>query len=74
MDLQCANTWNSIWKYMATCVNQELNISVDNLYLKLNKELDNVQEQKKCPRQNGHTYNRYYILHTHTHSLLLVDF
>ena len=36
--LECTNTWNSIWKYKATCVNQELNISVDNLYRKLNKK------------------------------------
>jgi hypothetical protein len=49
--LECANAWKSIWKYMATCVNQELNISMDNLYLKLNEKLDNIHEQNKtCPR------------------------
>ena len=38
MHLECTNTWNCTWRYKATCVNQELNISVDNLYRKLNKK------------------------------------
>jgi hypothetical protein len=46
--LECAKTWNYIWYYMQIWVNQELNISMDNLYLKLDKKkLDNLQEQNR---------------------------
>jgi hypothetical protein len=71
MHLECANAWNSIRKYMATCVNKQLNISMDNLYLKLNKNLDNLHKQnKKRPRHKTaiHTTDITYILHTHTHT------
>jgi len=51
MHLECANAWKSIWKYMATFVNQELNISMNNLYLKLNKKNSIMFTNKiNCPR------------------------
>jgi hypothetical protein len=73
--LECANAWNCIWKYMATCVNQELNISVDDLYLKLNKKLNNLHEQnEKCPRHKTAIHTTDTTHYTHTQNLSSVDF
>jgi len=54
---------------MATCVNQELNIAVDDLCLKLNKKLNNLHEQnEKCSRHKTAIYTTDTTYHTHTHT------
>jgi len=47
---------------MQTWVNQELNISLDNLYLKLNTKLDNLHEQNKKSKDKE-LQNMQLILH-----------
>jgi len=49
-----------MWQYMQTCNNQKLNLSLDNLYLTLNKKTGLLHKQYKQPHKQGMT--------THTNS------
>jgi len=61
--LECAKIWNSLWQYMQTCISQNLNVSMDNLYLRLNRKLNNVCE---TAQSKNNTHKQYYVSYTHT--------
>jgi len=66
INLECAKIWNSLWQYMQTCISQNLDLLMDNLYPRLNRKLNNICEQHKNStnkEQQRHTNNTTY--HTH---------
>ena len=65
-----------MWQYMQTCNNQNLNLSVDNLYLKFNKKNMTIyaNNTKKLHKQGTTTHANSTAYHTCIQNLSSVNF
>ena len=58
--LECTKYWNVTWQYMHSIINAQLDKLMDPIYHRLNKKLDNLQQNANHKRNTTTTTHTFY--------------
>jgi uncharacterized membrane protein YgaE (UPF0421/DUF939 family) len=57
--LKCANYWNNIWAYIQESIERKLQDETEELYMKLNRKIDNLMKGKDTRTKHNHIHQQH---------------